>query len=184
MRFSKSRASGFAGMALLAMALSIGAAKAGPSEIDAGVLSTLNRFYHEVGSSRQLVKKAAGILVFPSVVKAGIGIGGEYGEGALLVHRRPQRYYNMVSGSVGLQFGAQSRSVVILFMTREALEAFNRVDGWKAGVDGSVAVVSVGAGGAADTNTVRSPAIGFILGQKGLMYNLTLEGSKISRIYR
>ncbi len=182
MRISRGRAFRFAAMALLSIAAPTGAVKAGSSEIDAGVLATLNSFYHEVGPYRQLVRKAAGILVFPSVVKAGIGFGGEYGEGALLVHRRPPRYYNMVSGSFGLQLGAQARSVIIVFMTQAALASFQRTDGWKAGVDGSVAVVSAGAGGAADTNTMRSPVVAFIFNQKGLMYNLTLEGTKITPI--
>jgi lipid-binding SYLF domain-containing protein len=182
MRFSMSPALGAAALALLEIASPLPAANAEPGGIDAGVLSTLMRFYHQVESSRQLVKRAAGVLVFPSVVKAGIGFGGEYGEGALLVHRRPAQYYRMMSGSFGFQLGAQVRSVIIVFMTREALEAFMRRDGWKAGVDGSVAVIALGAGGAIDTNTISSPAVAFILGQKGLMYNLTLEGTKISRI--
>lgn len=183
MGFSRSQVLGFAVMALLAIGTPIEAAKAGPREIDASVHATLDQFYGEVGSSRELVHKAAGILVFPTVVKAGFGFGGEYGEGALLVRGRPARYYNTVSGSFGFQLGAQARSVIIAFMTQEALDAFYRKDGWKVGVDGSVTVVAVGAGGAIDTNTIRSPAVGFIFDQKGLMYNLTLEGSKISRIY-
>jgi lipid-binding SYLF domain-containing protein len=78
----------------------------------------------------------------------------------------------------------QARTVIILFMTESALASFQRKDGWKVGVDGSVTLVTVGVGGAVDTNSIRKPVIGFILDQKGLMYNLTLEGSKISRISR
>jgi lipid-binding SYLF domain-containing protein len=171
-------------MVLLAVACPLAQASAGPREIDAAAYATLERLFYRVQGSRELASRAAGVLVFPTVVKAGFGFGGEYGEGALLVHGQTAGYYNDVSGSFGFQLGAQSRSVVIMFMTPEALDGFARRDGWKAGVDGSVTLISVGAGGAVDTNTARSPAVGFIFGQQGLMYNLTLEGSKISRIYR
>ena len=124
------------------------------------------------------------MLVFPTIVKAGIGIGGEYGEGALRIRGRTVGYYNTVSASVGFQLGAQARSVIIMFMTGPSLAGFQATDGWKIGVDGSVTVIAIGAGGAIDTNTIRSPIIGFIIDSKGLMYNLTLEGSKISRISR
>ncbi len=158
-------------------------AASGP-EIDFEVRATLDRFFREVWSSHELANKALAILVFPTVVKAGFGIGGEYGEGALLVRGRNAGYYNIISGSIGFQFGAQARSVIIMFMTEAALAGFQRSDGWKIGVDGSVAIITIGAGGAIDTNTVRSPIVGFIFDQKGLMYNLTLEGSKITRISR
>jgi lipid-binding SYLF domain-containing protein len=113
-----------------------------------------------------------------------MGIGGEYGEGALRVGGRTAGYFNTIAASFGFQLGAQARSVIILFMTPQALEAFRRVDGWKVGVDGSVAIITVGAGGSIDTNEITSPVIGFITDPAGLMYNLTLEGSKISRIDR
>jgi lipid-binding SYLF domain-containing protein len=158
------------------------AASAG--EINAGVNSTLDLLYRKISGTQALAAKAAGVLVFPTVIKAGMGIGGEYGEGALRIGGKSAAYYNTISGSVGLQLGAQARSVVIMFMTPEALASFRRLDGWKVGVDGSIAVITVGAGGSVDTNKITNPVIGFILDNKGLMYNLTLEGSKISRISR
>ena len=124
------------------------------------------------------------MLVFPSIVKAGFGVGGEYGEGALLIRGRSAGYYNSVSASFGFQIGVQERSVIIAFMTEQALAQFRKTAGWKVGVDGSVAIVTVGVGGSIDTNKITSPVVGFILDPKGLMYNLTLEGSKISRISR
>ncbi len=151
-------------------------------EIDASVHETLERFFYQVGGARELANKSVGMLVFPSVVKAGFGVGGEYGEGALLVRGRNAGYYNTVSASFGFQLGVQARSVIIAFMTPEALEQFRRTAGWKVGVDGSVAIITVGVGGSIDTNKITSPVVGFILDPKGLMYNLTLEGSKISRI--
>jgi len=151
-------------------------------EIDADVDATLHSF--ENRGARELAIKAAGILVFPSVVKAGIGFGGEYGEGLLIIRGKPGGYYNLVSGSFGLQLGVQVRSVIIMFMTEEALASFERTYGWKVGVDGSIAIVTIGAGGSIDTENVTSPVIGFVLDPTGLMYTLTLEGSKISRISR
>ena len=151
-------------------------------EIDVDVTAALKRFYNEVGGARDLVEHSAGVLVFPSVVKAGIGVGGEFGEGALRRNGRTEGYYNTISASFGFQLGVQARTVIIVFMTEEALDSFRRKDGWKVGVDGSVTIVTVGVGGAIDTNNIKKPVLGFILDQKGLMYNLTLEGSKISRI--
>jgi lipid-binding SYLF domain-containing protein len=155
---------------------------ASAAEINNEANTTLHSFVRQIGGAQGLAEKAAGILVFPSVVKAGIGFGGEYGEGLLLVHQRPAGYYNIVSASFGFQLGVQERSVIIMFMTDEALAQFNSLAGWKVGVDGSVAVITVGAGASIDTGTITSPVIGFILDPKGLMYNLTLEGTKISRI--
>lgn len=158
-------------------------AASGP-EIDAGVHATLDKFFYKIPGGRDLANKSVGILVFPSIVKAGIGFGGEYGEGALLIGGRTADYYNTVSASFGFQLGVQERSVIIMFMTESALRQFRKTAGWKVGVDGSVAIITLGAGGSIDTNKITSPVVGFILDPKGLMYNLTLEGSKISRISR
>jgi lipid-binding SYLF domain-containing protein len=158
--------------------------RAPPAEAVSGgaIDTTLREFYWRVRGSRQLVGRAAGVLVFPRIYKAGVGIGGEYGEGTLLVRGRPVASYNSVSASVGFQLGAQARSVIILFMTEEALARFSRTNGWKVGVDGSVALITVGAGGSIDTDRIANPVVGFIFDNKGLMYNLTLEGTKITRI--
>jgi lipid-binding SYLF domain-containing protein len=172
----------FAAFALLAVSEPVQAASAG--QINSDVSSTLNRLYRQIRGTADLGARAAGILVFPTVVKAGMGIGGEYGEGALRVGGKTVGYYNTVAASVGFQLGAQARSVVIMFMTPDALANFRRIDGWKVGVDGSVTIITVGVGGSIDTEKITSPVIGFIVDPKGLMYNLTLEGSKISRISR
>lgn len=169
---------------LLSLAVVAPAHAASRVEIDAKSAEALEAFYRHTSAGRELARKAHGVLIFPEVVKAGIGIGGEYGEGKLMSGDKTLGYYNIVSASIGFQLGAQLRSVVILFMTKEAYDAFLKTEGWKAGVDGSVAIASLGAGGEIDTNTVREPVIGFIFSNRGLMYNLTLEGSKISRINR
>jgi lipid-binding SYLF domain-containing protein len=155
---------------------------AGKTEINAKVKATMTTFYSQVKSGRELARKAEGILVFPEVFKAGIGIGGEYGEGALLIRNKTSGYYSTAAASIGFQLGAQVKSQIIMFMTKRALKNFQDSDGWKAGVDGSVALVTVGAGGDVDTNTIKDPVIGFIFSNKGLMYNLTFEGSKITRL--
>ncbi len=157
---------------------------ASKTEIDAKVKATLTTFYSEVSSGRELARKASAILVFPEVFKAGLLVGGEYGEGAMLEHGKTTGYYSTASASVGLQLGAQMKSQIIMFMTRSALKKFKASKGWKAGVDGSVALVTVGAGGDIDSNTIKDPIIGFIFSNKGLMYNLTFEGSKITRLHK
>ena len=150
--------------------------------IDAAVDETLREFFWQVRGGKELVRKAAGILVFPKVYKAGIGIGGEFGEGALRRRGKTEDYYNTISASFGFQLGAQTRSVIIAFMTLDALYAFQRVDGWKVGVDGSVAILNVGSvhRSTPPGSLTRSPPSSSMA--KGLMYNLTLEGSKISRM--
>jgi len=155
---------------------------ASTTEINAKVKATLTTFYAQVASGRELANKSSAMLVFPEVFKAGFLVGGEYGEGAMLEHGKTTGYYSTVSASVGLQLGAQIKSQMIMFMARDALNHFKSSQGWKAGVDGSVALVTVGAGGNIDSNTVKDPIIGFIFSNKGLMYNLTFEGSKITRI--
>ena len=107
--------------------------------------------------ARELAIKAAGILVFPSVVKGGIGIGGEYGEGLLIIRGRPGGYFNLVSASFGLQLGVQTRSVIIMFMTDEALASFQRTYGWRVGVGGSIAIATIGTGGSIDTERAHKP---------------------------
>lgn len=172
-------------LCLLAIVVAAPAARAASAgEIEAGVNATLDRFYRNIGGARELAQKAVGVLVFPSVVKAGFGIGGEYGEGALRIRGRTVDYYNMVSASIGFQLGVQERSVIIMFMTPQALDQFQRTAGWKIGADASVAIITLGVGGSIDTNKITSPVVGFVLDPKGLMYNLTLEGSKITRINR
>ncbi len=169
---------------VMASLLALAAQADSRQEIDAGVREALQKFYRHSSAGKELADKSVGMLVFPNVVKAGVAIGGEYGEGSLLVEGRTAAYYSIASASLGLQLGVQSRSMVILFMNDKALEKFRASEGWKAGVDGSVAFADMGTGGAVDTETAKKPIIGFIFSNKGMMANLTFEGSKISRIDR
>jgi lipid-binding SYLF domain-containing protein len=151
-------------------------------EIDAEVDAALVLFYEQVPAAKDLAKKAKGILTFPKVLKAGFGVGGEYGEGALRVGGKSVGYYNTAAASVGLQIGVESRAEVLMFMTQEALERFQASNGWEVGVDGSVTLIKVGVAGEIDTTTMRDPVIGFVFGEQGLMANLSLEGAKITKL--
>jgi len=155
---------------------------ASAKEIDIKVDAALARFYDEVGGGEEFAKAAKGILVFPSVLKAGFGVGGEYGEGALRIGGESVDYYSTAAASIGFQLGAQSKTVILIFLQDEALQSFRTSDGWEAGVDGSVALVELGAGGSLDTSNIRDPIVGFVFSNKGLMYNLTLEGSKMTKL--
>ena len=112
----------------------------------------------------------------------GIGLGGEYGQGALRIGGQTVGYYSTASASIGLQLGVQQRSQIIAFLDPAALEKFRLSSGWEIGVDASVTVVTVGAGGSVDASLLNQPIVAFVFDGKGLMYNLSLEGSKISRI--
>ena len=156
------------------------AAVSSRAEIDAQSREALARLKEQTSAGAELASRAAGVLVFPKVLKGGVVVGGEYGEGQLRVGGVPTRYYRLASASVGFQLGVQQKSVVILFMTPESLDRFRRSKGWKAGVDASVAIATLGAGDQIDTETARKPVIAFVFSNKGLMYNLTLEGSRIT----
>lgn len=125
-------------LSLALLFLTIPAQAASKEEIDAEVREAIRNFHRQTNAGRDLSKKAAGMLVFPSVIKAGIGIGGEYGEGALLVKGKTVAYYSIAAASIGFQLGAQSRSQVVLFMNDKVLGDFRNSQGWQAGVDGSV----------------------------------------------
>ncbi len=150
--------------------------------IDADVEATLTRLYATVQGSRELVASARGVLVFPSVLSAAFWFGGQYGKGALRVGGQTSGYYSLTAGSFGLQIGAQSKAIIMLFMTQEALDKFTSSQGWAAGVDATVAVVNVGANGNVDTSTATKPIEAFVLTNAGLMAGVSLEGTKISRL--
>lgn len=168
--------------ALLGKPVLVQAASA--KELDIKVDATLKQFASEVKGAKEFIKSAKGVLVFPSVIKAGFGIGGEYGEGALRVKNKSVDYYSTAAASIGFQLGAQSKSIVIIFLENNALTDFRNSSGWKAGVDGSVALVEWGAGEDINTTDIKDPIVGFVFGNKGLMYNLTLEGSKFTKLKR
>jgi lipid-binding SYLF domain-containing protein len=155
------------------------------AEVNAAVDRALAQFTAQIKGSRQLLATAKGVLVFPDVIKAGAGIGAEFGEGALRIGGRTVAYYSFASASIGLQLGIQKKDIIIVFLDSAALNQFRAKgpnEGWQVGVDGSVVLVNVGAGASIDSEKLNQPIVGFVVGQKGLMYNLTLEGSKITKI--
>lgn len=164
------------------MVLATSVLAASADKIDLESNKALEVFKQEIDGADVFLNQAAGYLVFPRVIKVGIGVGAETGEGVLRVGGATVAYYRTTSGSIGLQLGAQAKSIVIAFMTRESLDKFRRSEGWKVGVDGSVALIDIGAGKTIDSDNIRDPVVGFIFGSKGLMYNLTLEGSKFTKL--
>ncbi|MEJ2171236.1 MAG: YSC84-related protein [Woeseiaceae bacterium] len=172
----------FALGAAVAMLLSGVALAWSANKIDREVDDAINVFKDEINGAQVFLDQAAGYLVFPRVIKAGIGIGAETGEGALRVGGTTVDYYRTTSGSIGLQLGVQKKSIVIAFMTKESLDKFRNSNGWSVGIDGSVAIIDLGAGKTIDSNNIKDPVVGFIFGSAGLMYNLTLEGSKFSKL--
>jgi lipid-binding SYLF domain-containing protein len=155
---------------------------ASKEEIDIKVSAAINRFQSEVEGGQEFLQRAKGVLVFPEVIKAGIGIGGEYGEGALRINGSSVDYYSTAAASIGFQLGAQMKTVILVFLDSDALSKFRTSSGWEVGVDGSVALVEYGAGKNINSTNINDPIVGFVISNKGLMYNLTLEGSKISRL--
>ena len=152
------------------------------AEIDASADSALKHFYTLTPANKQLADKAAGVLIFGGVTKAGAGIAGEYGEGVLRLKGDSADYYQVVSASVGLTLGVGKHREVIMFMTQDSLDKFTNSAGWSVGADTAVAIVKSGAAGEYDSDTVGKPILGFIFSEKGLLGDLSLEGSKISKI--
>jgi lipid-binding SYLF domain-containing protein len=152
-------------------------------QINASVDDTLSRLYATVGGSRELVLRAQGVLVFPAVAKAGIYIGGAYGEGALRLGGATAGYYSAAAASFALQGAAQSTSVIFLFMTQEALDNFLNSAGWSVGGTHAVALVKVGANGAIDTGTVTAPVSVIVMtNTTGVMANVPLAGTRVTKL--
>ena len=151
-------------------------------EIDVSVEVALGLFKNEVRGANEFLANAKGVLVIPNVIRVGFVLGGEYGEGALIVGGKTLDYYSTTAGSIGLQAGAQSKNIVIVFMDEQALTQFHDSLGWRAGVDGSIVFIDYGAGTSFDSDNVKHPIVGFVFGLKGLMVNLSLEGSKFTKL--
>ena len=151
-------------------------------EIDTSVDVTLERFYKQVEGAREFAGVAKGMRALPNVKKAGFIVGGEYGEGALRVGGKTVDYYNVAGASFGLQIGAQSKDIIIVFMTKEALDQFRAGEGWEAGVDGNIALMKVGGGERVDSTTVKDPIVAFVFDVKGLMADTSLKGAKLTKV--
>jgi lipid-binding SYLF domain-containing protein len=172
------------GLAIVALATSAASFSATAAQIDTRVSETVLHFDSINPANKDLRDKAAGVLVFPRVVKAGVGVGGEFGEGALLINGKTVGYYRVGAASVGLTLGLAKHSEIIMFMTPEALEKFTSSKGWSIGADAGITVISGGANGSYDTQTQQKPILAFVFADKGLLGDLSLEGSKISKLNR
>ena len=150
--------------------------------IDAGVDSTVARLYDDASGSRELVSKAKGVLIFPSVIDASFVIGGQYGERSLRVNRHTVGYYSTATGSVGWPIDTQSRAIIFLFMTDESRRRFRSTDRRSAGGDASAAVLKVGANRNVETRTATGQVGAFVLTNAGPMAGASLEGTKVTRL--
>ena len=153
-------------------------------EINSEVNGALKLFSQHIRGGKEFLQAAKGVLVIPNIVKAGLGVGGEYGEGALRIGGKTVEYYSIAAGSVGLQIGAEKMNLILVFRQDEALKKFRTSSGWKAGVDATVAFVDVGAQKSLDTTNIKDPIVGFVFGQKGLMAAATIEGAKFTKLVR
>lgn len=151
-------------------------------EIDASADATLTRFYAQVKDGKEVAQQAKGLLILPNVAKGAFIVGGEYGQGALRVGGKTVDYYNMISGSFGLQIGGQAKDVIIAFMSDEALKNFRESKGWEAGVDGNVALITMGAGESAITAMGKDPIVAFVFDVKGLIADMSLKGAKFTKL--
>ena len=154
------------------------------AEIDRDTDKALRELYATTPAARTLAAKAKGILVFPSITKAGFIFGGQFGGGgALRKNGKTVGYYNTVAGSYGLQAGIQNFGYALFFMTDDALKYLDQSGGFEVGVGPSIVVVDEGMGRSLTTSTIKDSIYGFIFDQKGLMAGLGLQGSKITRIH-
>jgi lipid-binding SYLF domain-containing protein len=151
-------------------------------EIDAGVDNALSQLYTEEKGSRELASKARAILVFPKVVTAGLVVGGSYGEGALREGTTTAGYYSISAGSVGLLAGAQSKAMYLLFMTDSALSKFKSSNGWTAGADASVGLAKMSADARLDAEVANKEVLAFVRSNAGFMANLSVDGTKVSKL--
>ncbi len=151
-------------------------------EIDVSVDVAIERFHKQVIGAKELIAASKGMLVMPNVIKGAFIIGGEYGEGALRVGGETVGYYNTISGSIGFQIGGQAKDIILLFMTDDAIKQFRASSGWEAGVDGNVALITIGAGERVDTTTSKDPIVGFVFDAKGLIADISLKGAKFTKL--
>ena len=152
------------------------------NEINTEVDRALSLFTQQVKGGQQILDSAKGVLVIPNVVKAGLGLGGEYGEGALRMCGKTVAYYNIAGGSAGFVIGAEKKDLVIVFMQDEALRNFRTSSDWTAGFDGGATFIDASKEKYTDTFAMSSPVMAFVLGERGLMVDASIEGTKFSKM--
>jgi lipid-binding SYLF domain-containing protein len=152
------------------------------AELAQAAKTALKQLYASAPLAKELGPKAHAILVFPKVTKAGLGIGGQYGEGALLKGGTAVAYYKTTGASFGLQAGGQQYGYAMLFMNPKALEQLDNAKGFEVGVGPSVVLVDEGMAKTTTTSTLKDDIYAFVFGQKGLMAGLGIQGNKITKI--
>lgn len=179
---------GTAGLALVGCTTTKESAQASPRSDRASVESqanaTLSRLYETAPGAREMVARAKGVLVFPAVIGGSFVVGVEHGEGVLRVGNRAHSYYSTTGASIGWQVGGQSKAVIYVFNTQDALDKFVNGNGWSGGVDATVAAGHIGANGSIDTMSMQAPVTSFVMTNTGLEAGVSLQGSKITRITR
>jgi lipid-binding SYLF domain-containing protein len=155
---------------------------ASASEIDRNATQALSLLYKTTPGAKALADKSRAILIFPSIVKGGVIVGGQFGDGALRKRGRTVGYYRSLSGSYGLQAGAQSFGYVLFFMDEASLRHLNNSGGWELGTGPSLVVLDKGFGKNLSTTTLQKGVYAFIFNQKGLMGGIGIQGSKITKI--
>jgi lipid-binding SYLF domain-containing protein len=172
--------------AVLSVSLALGAssvaAKDTAAEITKNAQAALDSLYAKVPGAKALGAKANAILVFPKVTKAGLGIGGQHGQGALFKGGKTVAYYDTTGASVGLQVGAQTYGYALFFMNDKALQQLDKADGFEVGVGPTVVLLDEGKAKNMTTTTMKDDVYAFIFGQKGLMAGLGIQGNKITKI--
>jgi len=177
-----SRTASIGALAIAAFAIgSHSVIAADKAEIDKNAQAALAALYEKVPAAKELGAKAVAILVFPKVTKAGLGIGGQHGDGALIKDGKSAAYYSTTGGSVGLQAGAQTYGYALFFMNDKAVQQLNAANGFEVGVGPSVVVVDEGKAKNVTTTTTKDDIYAFIFGQKGLMAGIGIQGNKISK---
>lgn len=169
---------------LVTMGVMNQASAATAADLDKDSQQALQTLYKTEPVAQTLSNTARAILVFPNIVKAGLVFGGSYGEGVLLKGSTVADYYSSVTGSWGLQIGAQSYGYAVFLMTDEAVRYLEESNGWELGVGPTVVLVDEGVARNLSTSTLKDDAYAFIFSQQGLMAGISIEGTKISRINR
>jgi len=168
-------------ISILIIAFPVVSAHADSAAIDRAVKNAMSELFKNSATAKKLAPLAKGILIFPNVIKAGIVVGGQFGEGALIKKDITVGYYTTVAASYGLQLGAQAFGYAMFFMTDEALEYLDKSTGWEVGVGPNVVVINEAVARSLTTSTAQDSIYAFFFNQKGLMAGLGLQGSKITK---
>jgi lipid-binding SYLF domain-containing protein len=173
-------------LGVLAVIAAVGLFEAVPAraetaaEIETESRAALTLLLENSTAAKQLAKEAAGILVFPKILKGGLIIGGQYGEGALFKQDAVAGYYNTAAASFGLQAGIQTFGYAVFLLEESALKFLDDSDGWEIGTAPSLVVVDEGVSGSLSTTASRDTIYVFFFDQKGLMAGLGIQGTKIT----